>query len=144
MKLLLLILLVSMAVFFVHFRQSEVRHHPRLSPPEETRRSLERARRDLQQAFAKSRHEARRVAAETHTEVRQALDEARDALHGAHHEVAVSLREAAAEIREAVDGIPVPIIPGTCVVEAVAQPPAVSELPSTPQAELAPDRKSVV
>ncbi len=126
-RLFLLILLVIAAVFFIRVRQSHSPRRPEATPSNETRRELERARRDLHRALARSRQEANRAAAKTRAEARQALHEAKAALHEAHQEVTDSLREAAAEIREAVDGIPVPIVPGTCVVEAVAEPPAAPE-----------------
>jgi hypothetical protein len=137
-RLFLLILLVMMVAFFVRLRRAEVRRPEAVTPSVETRRSFERARHELRQAVAQSRRDAHRAAAAARNEAREALDEAREALQDARQEVKVSLREAAQEIREAVDGIPVPIIPGTCVVEAVAQPPVVHDLPPSPLAEAPP------
>jgi hypothetical protein len=65
---------------------------------------------------------------EAKAEVREALDEAAS-------EAREALEEAAQEIRQAVDGIPVPIVPGTRVTEAVAEPPA----PVAPAAPALPE-----
>ena len=56
------------------------------------------------------------VIVETREDLRESLDEANE-----------DLQEAAEEIRETVDGIPVPIVPGTREVRALPQPPALAE-----------------
>ena len=72
---------------------------------------------------------AHRAIAETRGELRESLNEVNQELHCA-------LQEAAEEVRVAVDGIPVPILPGTRVVEALPQPPASPTLPECPLADV--------
>ncbi len=115
---LLFVLLVMMVAWFATTRDFRVRNPPRLQPtrlcnfglpiePIATRSGPLRRRRT----------KAHRAIAETRGELREGLDEVNQELHCA-------LQEAAEEAREAVDGIPVPILSGTRVVEALPQPPA--------------------
>jgi hypothetical protein len=145
-RLLLLILLVMMVAFVIRSRHAAIQERDRPATVEDTRRALARARHNLQEALNKNRHEAHRAVAQAHIEARKALNEARETLDDAHQEVRVAFQEAAQEIREAVDGIPVPIVPGTRVDEAVAQPPrapdspaeCLAEAPSPPQPPATP------
>ena len=85
-------------------------------------------------------HEARAALAEARDEVRQALDEARNDVRAAFEEVKVALvnddhtldgarSNPAPKVAasEEVDDLPVPIVPGTRVVEAEATPPMHSQ-----------------
>ena len=80
---------------------------------------------------AEAQHEVQRALTEARQEVQQALRQAghevREALHEAHREVHDALVEADQEVRESVDGIPVPIVAGTRVDEAIVEPPVTSE-----------------
>jgi hypothetical protein len=137
-RLFLVILLVMFVAWFTSVRHARVRGRGELARLDERARGVAhehrealrasaKARRDASQAVDEARREAHRAVAEAKVEVRQALDEAA-------HEVRKALEEAAQEIRQAVDGIPVPIVPGTRVTEAVAQPPAPPEAPDLAEA----------
>ncbi len=135
---LLFVLLVMMLAWFATTRHVWVRNPPHFSPLIVQLRAADRAHRDAlrtaQEAPAEAhrtareaRAEAQRAIAEARGELRESLQEVKQELHGA-------LQEAAEEVREAVDGIPVPILPGTRVVEALPQPPASPALPERPLA----------
>jgi hypothetical protein len=91
----------------------------------ESRRQTQRALDDARQALAEARDEVHHALAEVHKDMRMAFDEVRVALvsdDGAHHR---PRPDPAAKVTasEAVDGIPVPIVPGTRVSEATVTPP---------------------
>jgi hypothetical protein len=106
-------------------------------------------RRKPQRAFAEARAEFCEALDEASDEVRQAFAEARDDLHEAFDEVRVALvcdddssralpplsasPSAASEVAE---GLPVPIVPGTRVTEAMAMPPAAAPAPAAPRASV--------
>jgi hypothetical protein len=133
-RLLLLVFLVMMVAWFAAVRPGRVRNRPDFSPLTVQLRAADRARRDAHRAAQEARVEAQRAVAEARGELRETLDEVNQEVRGA-------LEEAAEEIRVAVDGIPVPILPGTRVVEALSQPPAPPaplDLPEHPLAEAPP------
>jgi hypothetical protein len=109
-------------------------------------RIVAETRRKPQRAFAEAREEFREAVDEMRDEVRQAFAEARDDLHEAFDEVRVALvcdddssralppvPASPAEASEVAEGLPVPIVPGTRVTEAVARPPA-AVAPAAPSA----------
>jgi hypothetical protein len=109
-------------------------------------RIVAETRRKPQRAFAEAREEFREAVDEMRDEVRQAFAEARDDLHEAFDEVRVALvcdddssralppvPASPAEASEVAEGLPVPIVPGTRVTEAVARPPA-AVAPAAPPA----------
>jgi hypothetical protein len=116
-RLLLLVFLVMMVAWFAAVRHARVRNRPDFSPLTVQLRAADRAHRDAHRAAQEARGEAQRAVAEARGELRESLDDVNKEVRGA-------LEEAAEEIRVAVDGIPVPILPGTRVVEALSQPPA--------------------
>ena len=126
-RLLLLVLLVMMVAWFATTRDVRVRNRPALFRPTHCATSGCRsspARRGsgrAQEAAEPAR--AHRAMAEARGEVRRGAGRGRPR---ASRRPARGRRGA----REAVDGIPVPILSGTRVVEAVPQPPAPPALPS--------------
>ena len=126
---LLFVLLVMMLAWFATTRYVRVRNPPHFSPLTVQLRPADRAHRDALRAAQEARAEAHRAIAETRGELRESLNEVNQELHCA-------LQEAAEEVRVAVDGIPVPILPGTRVVEALPQPPASPTLPECPLADV--------
>jgi hypothetical protein len=109
-------------------RYVRVHNPPHFSPLTVQLRAADRAHRDALRAAQEARAEAHRAIAETRGELRQSLDEV-------NQELRCVLQEADDEVRVAVDGIPVPILPGTRVVEALPQPPASLTLPECPLAD---------
>jgi hypothetical protein len=105
-----------------------------LQATREAREAVRQAHQEARQALAEARHEVHQALAEAGRDVRGALREANDELRGAGDE----LREAGDELRESVEGIPVPIVAGTRVEQALPQPPAPPELPECPLTEEAP------
>ncbi len=140
---LLFILLIMMLAWFVTTRHVWVRNPPHLGPLNVQLRAADRAHREALRTAQVARAEAHRTVREARGEAHRAIAEARgelrDGLHEVNQELHSALREAAEEVREAVDGIPVPILPGTRVVEALPQPPAFPTLPEHPLAD-APGR----
>src|SRR5208337_2364244 len=124
---LLFVLLVMMLAWFAT-RYVRVHNPPHFSPLTVQLRAADQAHRDALRAAQEARAEAHRAIAETRGELRESLDEANQELHCA-------LQEAAEEVRVAVGGIPVPILPGTRVVEALPQTPASPTLPEHPLAD---------
>jgi len=133
---LLFILLIMMLAWFVTTRHAWVCNPPHFSPLNTQLRAADRAHRDALRTAREARVEAHRAIAEARGELRDSLHEVNQELHSA-------LRETAEEVREAVDGIPVPILPGTRVVEALPQPPASPTLPEQPLAD-APARSPLL
>ncbi|MGC1719616.1 MAG: hypothetical protein WA746_11570, partial [Isosphaeraceae bacterium] len=125
---LLFVLLVMMLAWFATTRCGRVRNPPHFSPLTVQLRPADRAHRDALRAAQEARAEAHRAITETRGELRESLNEVNQELHCA-------LQEAAEEGRVAVDGISVPILPGTRVVEALPQPPASPTLPEYPLAD---------
>ena len=131
---LLFVLLVMMLAWFATTRYVRVRNPPHFSPLTEQLRTADRAHRDALRAAQEARARGStgcqsRMRHGGPRELRESLDEVNQELHCA-------LQEAAEEVREAVDGIPVPILPGTRVVEALPQPPAPPTLPECPLADV--------
>jgi hypothetical protein len=97
------------------------RADPRLESRKQTRRALAEAR----EALAEARNEVHHAFAEARDDVRAAFDEVRVALVNdddpAHGPRPVPAPKALAS--EEVDGLPVPIVPGTRVTKAEATPP---------------------
>jgi len=124
---LLFVLLVMMLAWFATC-YVRVHNPPHFNPLTVQLRAADRAHRDALRAAQEARAEAHRAIAETRGELRESLNEVNQELHCA-------LQEAAEEVRVAVDGIPVPILPGTRVVEALPQPPASPTLPECPLAD---------
>ena len=137
-RFLLLVLLVMMLAWFATTRRVWVRNPPHSSPLTVQLRAAERAHHDALRAAQKAQLEANRTAQEARAEAHRAISEARgelrESLYEVKQELHDALQEAAEEVREAVDGIPVPILPGTRVVEALPQPPAPPPLPECPLA----------
>ena len=121
---LLFVLLVMMLAWFATTRYDRVRP-PHFNPLTVQLRAADRAHSDVLRADQECGPSAHRAIAETRGELRESLAEVNQELHFA-------LREAAEEVRVAVDGIPVPILPGTRVVEALPQPPAPPALRECP------------
>jgi len=92
-------------------------------------KQIAKALAEAQTALAEARHEVRAAVGEARHEVRAALAKARQALASAGQDPnAIHTKNAAAvgqgPEREDVEGIPVPVIPGTRVTDAVPRPPA--------------------
>ena len=141
-RILLLILLVMAVVWVARSRRVSQEHGVDFAARSLKSRSIDRSHRDAEQAARKARQTSRRAVAEAQAEVARSLrevrQEVRESLQEADDEVRESLQEAANEVRVAVDGIPVPIIPGSRVEDAVPQPPEVPILPADPLAEALP------
>jgi len=144
MKRFLLLIVLVMLVFWImarhraeHIRPAGPARHadsPRYARHgDPTRRLPATVRQQRRQAL----HEARQALDEARDEVRQAFDEARDEVHQAFDEVRGTLVSnddpphfappappPPPSAREDAEGLPVPIVPGTRVAEAQAQPPA--------------------
>jgi hypothetical protein len=139
-RVLLLILLVMLVAWFVSVREEvPIRRQPETQPVDVTSRSISRSHREAQRAAIEAHRQAQEAA-------RQAREEARHAIAQAHHDVRAALDEAAQdvrrslqevgdELRETVEDIPVPIVSGTRVDQAVPNPPALPQLPARPLAE---------
>jgi len=136
---LLFVLLVMMLAWFATTRYVRVRNPPHFSPLTVQLRPADRAHRDAHRTAQEARAEAHRTAqearAEAHRAIAETRGELRESLDEANQELYLALQEAAEEVRVAVDGIPVPILPGTRVVEALPQPPASPTLPERPLAD---------
>jgi len=132
---LLFVLLVVVIAWFATARYDRV-HTPKHSPLTVQHRAVYQAHRDAlraaQEARAQAQRSAREARAEAHRAISEARGELRESLHEVNQELHGALQEAAEEVREAVAGIPVPILPGTRVVEALSQPPASPILPECP------------
>ena len=106
---------------FVH--DGDARRRIAAEARQQTRRALAEAR----QALDEARDEVRQAFDEARDEVRQAFDEVRVALvsddDDPPHAIRLRLRRSASA-REEAEGLPVPIVPGTRVTEAEAEPPA--------------------
>src|SRR5208337_3339796 len=130
---LLFVLLVMMLAWFATTRYVRVRNPPHFSPLTVQLRPADRAHRDAHRTAQEARAAAHRTAqearAEAHRAIAETRGELRESLDEANQELYLALQEAAEEVRVAVDGIPVPILPGTRVVEALSQPPASPTLP---------------
>jgi hypothetical protein len=123
---LLFVLLVMMLAWFAT-RYVRVHNLPHFDPLTAQLRTADRAHRDALRAAQEARAKAHRAIAQT--------GELRENLHEVNQELHCALQEAAEEVRVAVDGIPVPILPGTRVVEALPQPPVPPTLPECPLAD---------
>jgi hypothetical protein len=102
---------------------------------DEMRQAWHEAREEIRQSVDEVRDEVRHAVNEVRNEVRQAFDESRAALVSDDDDPPSTLPQApsappappapaAAAPLEQAEGLPVPIVPGTRVTEAVAQPPA--------------------
>jgi hypothetical protein len=91
----------------------------------EARQALHEARNEVRQAFDEARNEVQQAFDEARNDVRQALDEARDALVRSDDALkALPPRpQPPGYVREDAEGLPVPIIPGTRLSRAEAEPP---------------------
>ncbi|MFO0889194.1 MAG: hypothetical protein U0790_08645 [Isosphaeraceae bacterium] len=158
-RVLLLILLVMMAAWFVRVARHEPRRPPQPvrdvagwpGPRErhEIRRAVIEARDEARRATIEAQHEAREAVRQAREDVRQAIEDARHEVHEALAEAGQELGEALreddepredAEAREDAEGIPVPIVRGTRVAVATALPPGPpDELPECPLAEASPE-----
>src|SRR5271157_854989 len=136
---LLFVLLVMMLAWFATTRYAQVRNPPHFSPLTVQLRAADRAHRDAHRTAQEARAEAHRTAQEARAKAHRAIAETRGELREssdeANQEVYCALQEAAEEVRVAVRGIPVPILPGTRVVEALPQTPASPTLPEHPLAD---------
>ncbi len=133
---LLFVLLIMMLAWYATTRHAWVRNPPHFGPLNVQLRAADRAHRDAlrtaQEARAHAHRTAQEARAEAHRAISKAHGELRENLDEVNQELHCALQEAAEEVRVAVDGIPVPILPGTRVVEALPQPPASPTLPERP------------
>jgi hypothetical protein len=100
---------------------------------ERAARDAERARREARRAIADARREAVEAAKEAAREAEQArrdAEQARKDAEQARRDAVREAEEAAREARESVADIPVPIVPGTRVVDAAPVPPVPPAPPS--------------
>jgi hypothetical protein len=160
MKRVFLLILLGMLVFWFAMRREAVsvrnrEYHPQThlvtARPDhrfqsETRKAALEAQREARKAIRKAHEDARQALAEARHEVNAAVTEAQEAGHEvqaavaeAQEEVRHALREASDELRETVDGIPVPIVAGSRVDEALPQPPTPPDRPVHPLAEALPE-----
>jgi hypothetical protein len=88
---------------------------------QQARRALEEAR----EALAEARHEVRQALDEARNDVRAAFDEVKVAFVNDDHPQDGARPDPVPKVAasEEVDGLPVPIVPGTRVIEAEATPP---------------------
>ena len=119
-RLLLFILLVMMLVWLARIHHYQVHNAPQFGPVDTRLWAANQAH----HAALCAAQEAHCAAWEARTKTHQAIVETRDQFRESLDEANEELQEAAEEVREAVDGIPVPIVPGTRVVEALPRPPA--------------------
>ncbi len=98
---------------------------------DEVRQAVHEAKEEIRRSVDEARDEVRHAFNEVRDEVRQAFDEGRAALVSDDDDPHAPLPPAplappapAAAPLEQAEGLPVPIVPGTRVTEAVAQPPA--------------------
>ncbi len=137
--LLFALLLIMMLAWFATTRL-RIRNPPHHAPLNVQLRAADRAHRDALKTAQEARARAHRTAQEARAEVHRAFSEARgelrESLHEVNQELHGTLQEAAEEVREVVDGIPMPILPGTRVVEALPQPPAFPTLPGRSLADI--------
>jgi hypothetical protein len=89
----------------------------------EAGRAVHEASHEVRKAFGEARKEIRHAFREVSEEVRQAYHEALAANDGPRPPVPPAPPVPPVSAREEVDGIPVPIVPGTRVTRAEAQPP---------------------
>jgi hypothetical protein len=162
-RLFFLIVLVMLASWILSRRTGifrpagQLRHgHNQLYVHENSGDAARRRALEGRQQARRALEEAREALAEARDEVRQALDEARNDVRAAFDEVKVAFvnddhtQDGArpnpapkVEASEEVDGLPVPIVPGTRVIEAEAKPsihpqPAVRVHAPAPPAPPAP------
>lgn len=124
-RLVLLILLVATVAWFTSARQADMRHR-------RARAAAQRAARVHAQPPRPAVPHDRDENDDDTDDVDDSIVEVREAVADAAQDVREALQEAAQEIREAVDGIPVPIVPGTRVTEAVAEAPEPPRAPRPP------------
>jgi hypothetical protein len=159
MKRVVFLILVVAVAFWIIARQRHARmqiehslqaHGGRLHPgyyyedrriAADTHEQLAEALTEARAALAEARHEVRTAVGEARHEVRTAMVKARQALASAGQARSASHAENVAAVCqnpgcEDVDGIPVPVIPGTRVTDAVPQPPVP---PHTPVAVHSPN-----
>jgi hypothetical protein len=115
-------------------------HHPQRDLAVEARRKAQQAAAEASRAIREAGHEVRQAWHETREELGRAYQEARDEIRQAYHEALADdddgrtplppVPSSVAPAREEVEGLPVPIVPGTRVTQAEARPP----VPSRPQA----------
>ncbi len=128
---LLFFLLVMMLAWVVTTRYFRVHNAPRRNlPGAQQLWAAKRAPQHALRAAQEARTKAQQAAQEARVEVHRALAEARNEFHQSLAEAHEELHCALDEVRESVEGIPVSIVPGTRVVEALPQPPALPECPS--------------
>ncbi len=134
-RLLLFVLLLVMLGLFLANTDSRVRHEPQFAPPGQPFRVDQRAHREVVRIAREARDQAHAAAREARDQAREVLvevhDDLRDAMNEVREEFRDTLTESADELRETAQDIPVPILPGTRVVQAVAQPPARTPVPPT-------------
>jgi hypothetical protein len=105
------------------------RPHGIRHPAAESRAQVARSLAEAKAAFAEARHEFKNALGDARNEVHTAIAKARQALASANQKLDAIQAENTAgvrqsQMREDVEGIPVPVVAGTRVTDAVAQPPA--------------------
>ena len=107
----------------------------------EARRQTHEALAEAGHAVEEARQEVRQAWREARAEIRQAWNEASNEVRNAYHEAMAcdsgpgslpAPTQVAAPAREQVEGLPVPIVPGTRVTEAQPRPPAPPNPPVPP------------
>jgi hypothetical protein len=96
------------------------------------REHIARTLTEAKAALAEAQHEVKNGLGKARHEVRTAIAKARQALVSANHNLdkmhAENVAAAQSQRREDVEGIPVPVVAGTRVTDAVAEPPAPAKI----------------
>lgn len=115
--------------------------------PEDARRQAREAAHEARLALAEAGHELRQAYREARDELGRSYREARDEIRHAYRELTADGRPdfpppgpAVPPAMEEVEGVPVPIVPGTRVTDAEAVPPTPGVLPAPARVAVAPDR----
>jgi hypothetical protein len=136
MKRLILLIVVAMLVYWVWARERSRLIEPARASGHRNGHRFVQDREARKQQLAKAGHEVKRALRDAEHEIRHAIGKTHDELHRALDEVRQSIRnndsdddetgaraKASVLEREDAEGLPVPIVPGTRVIEARPVPP---------------------
>jgi hypothetical protein len=118
-------------------------HQPQRDLAADARRKAQQAAAEARRAIREAGQEVRQAWHETREELGRAYQEARDEIRQAYHEALADddggrtplppVPSSVAPAREEVEGLPVPIVPGTRVTRAEARPPVASRPQAPPR-----------
>jgi hypothetical protein len=134
MKRLILLIIVAMLVYWVWARERSAlmrpagpsghRNGPYYAQDRDTRKHLAKAGREVHQALREAEHEIRHAVDKTHDELHRAIDEMRGAFHSDDDSEGTATHQPSVVEREEADGLPVPIVPGPRMTDALPVLPA--------------------